>query len=186
MLLVGSGRDRQSKKMAKNRLTVAVFADFDRFWPPSVQKMPDLWTDAPAGLLFTSHLAILRKYLAILRSHLSVLRKRKTSLPAVEVPEMPILGTSAITFGSFCRKNCSGGPSIGQSRDLRFVTSVSSLHFFFPVSSLRYPLSSIFSSVSSFRYPLFSIFFPVSSFQFLLSSILFHFFSPVPVVLFFL
>ena len=65
--------------------------------------MHDLWTDAPAGLHS-------RSLLAVLGSHLAILRKLKTSLFEVEVPEMPILGTSAITFGSFCRKNCSGGP----------------------------------------------------------------------------
>ena len=46
--------DRRSKKVAKNGLTVPVFADFQRFWSPSVQKKPDLWTDAPAGLLRTN------------------------------------------------------------------------------------------------------------------------------------
>ena len=50
--------DRRSKKVAKNGLTVPVFVDFQRFWPPSVQKMPDLWTDAPVGLLLRSHLPI--------------------------------------------------------------------------------------------------------------------------------
>lgn len=40
------GGDRQSKKVAKNGLSVHTFGDFARFWPPSVQKSGISWTDA--------------------------------------------------------------------------------------------------------------------------------------------